>query len=152
MESNAFSRIAEENMQGLYRLSFSILHTRHDAQDAVQQGRETARPEQIRAWLTRIVINECHNIQRKRMRVVLMDEMPEMAAPEDTYEAEAELRSAIDSLPEKLRVPLLLRYMERYSETEIAQTLGVPVTTVKNRLFRARRAVRAKFDEEVTFE
>ena len=38
MESNAFSRIAEENMQGLYRLSFSILHTRHDAQDAVQQG------------------------------------------------------------------------------------------------------------------
>ena len=99
-----------------------------------------------------IVINECHNIQRKRMRVVLMDEMPEMAAPEDTYEAEAELRSAIDSLPEKLRVPLLLRYMERYSETEIAQTLGVPVTTVKNRLFRARRAVRAKFDEEVTFE
>ena len=152
MESNAFSRIAEENMQGLYRLSFSILHTRHDAQDAVQQGllrawerRETARPEQIRAWLTRIVINECHNIQRKRMRVVLMGEMPEMAAPEDTYEAEAEL-------PEKLRVPLLLRYMERYSETEIAQTLGVPVTTVKNRLFRARRAVRAKFDEEVTFE
>ena len=126
MESNAFSRIAEENMQGLYRLSFSILHTRHDAQDAVQQGllrawerRETARPEQIRAWLTRIVINECHNIQRKRMRVVLMGEMPEMAAPEDTYEAEAELRSAIDSLPEKLRVPLLLRYMERYSETEI---------------------------------
>ena len=94
MESNAFSRIAEENMQGLYRLSFSILHTRHDAQDAVQQGllrawerRETARPEQIRAWLTRIVINECHNIQRKRMRVVLMGEMPEMAAPEDTYEA-----------------------------------------------------------------
>ena len=88
----------------------------------------------------------------KRMRVVLMGEMPEMAAPEDTYEAEAELRSAIDSLPEKLRVPLLLRYMERYSETEIAQTLGVPVTTVKNLLFRARRAVRAKFDEEVTFE
>ena len=87
MESNAFSRIADENMQGLYRLSFSILHTRHDAQDAVQQGllrawerRETARPEQIRAWLTRIVINECHNIQRKRMRVVLMGEMP--ASPE----------------------------------------------------------------------
>ena len=65
MEPSAFSRIAEENMQGLYRLSFSILHTRHDAQDAVQQGllrawekRETARPEQFRAWLTRIVINE----------------------------------------------------------------------------------------------
>ena len=87
MESNAFSRIAEENMQGLYRLSFSILHTRHDAQDAVQQGllrawerRETARPEQIRAWLTRIVINECHNIQRKRMRVVLMGDASHVPA------------------------------------------------------------------------
>ena len=159
MESNAFSRIAEENMQGLYRLSFSILHTRHDAQDAVQQGllrawerRETARPEQIRAWLTRIVINECHNIQRKRMRVVLMGEMPEMAAPEDTYEAEAERRTAIDRLPQQRRAPLLRRNLARYSQREIAQPRGGPVTTVKNRLFRARRVVRAKFDEEVTFE
>lgn len=159
MEPSAFSRIAEENMQGLYRLSFSILHTRHDAQDAVQQGllrawekREAARPEQFRAWLTRIVINECHNIQRRRMRVVPMDELPERAAPEEIDAAAGELKSAVDALPEKLRVPLLLRYMERYSEKEIAQTLGVPVTTVKNRLFRARRAVRAELDEEVTFE
>ena len=159
MEPSAFSRIAEENMQGLYRLSFSILHTRHDAQVAVQQGllrawekRETARPEQFRAWLTRIVINECHNIQRRRMRVVPMDELPERAAPEEIDAAAGELKSAVDALPEKLRVPLLLRYMERYSEKEIAQTLGVPVTTVKNRLFRARRAVRAELDEEVTFE
>lgn len=158
MEASEFARAAEENMQSLYRLSVSILHTSHDAQDAVQQGLlrawerlDTARPEQFRAWLTRIVINECHNIQRRRMRVVPVEQMPEGVAPDDLTAAENELRGAIENLPEKLRVPLLLRYMEGYSEKEIAQTLGVPVTTVKNRLFRARRAVRAKIDGEVTF-
>ena len=158
MEASEFARAAEENMQSLYRLSVSILHTSHDAQDAVQQGLlrawerlDTARPEQFRAWLTRIVINECHNIQRRRMRVVPVEQMPEGVAPDDLTAAENELRGAIENLPEKLRVPLLLRCMEVYSEKEIAQTLGVPVTTVKNRLFRARRAVRAKIDGEVTF-
>lgn len=158
MEASEFARAAEENMQSLYRLSVSILHTSYDAQDAVQQGLlrawerlDTARPEQFRAWLTRIVINECHNIQRRRMRVVPVEQMPEGVAPDDLTAAENELRGAIENLPEKLRVPLLLRYMEGYSEKEIAQTLGVPVTTVKNRLFRARRAVRVKIDGEVTF-
>ena len=158
MEASEFARAAEENMQSLYRLSVSILHTSHDAQDAVQQGLlrawerlDTARPEQFRAWLTRIVINECHNIQRRRMRVVPVEQMPEGVAPDDLTAAENELRGAIENLPEKLRVPLLLRCMEGYSEKENAQTLGVPVTTVKNRLFRARRAVRAKIDGEVTF-
>ena len=158
MEASEFARAAEENMQSLYRLSVSILHTSHDAQDAVQQGLlrawerlDTARPEQFRAWLTRIVINECHNIQRRRKRVEPVEQMPEGVAPDDLTAAENELRGAIENLPEKLRVPLLLRYMEGYSEKEIAQTLGVPVTTVKNRLFRARRAVRAKIDGEVTF-
>ena len=159
MTKKQYGEEAERLAPSLRRIAYSIVHNEQDAQDAVQQGllrawerRETARPEQIRAWLTRIVINECHNIQRRRMRVVPMDELPERAAPEEIDAAAGELKSAVDALPEKLRVPLLLRYMERYSEKEIAQTLGVPVTTVKNRLFRARRAVRAELDEEVTFE
>lgn len=157
VDAAAFERAAQEALPGLYRLSMSILHAQHDAQDAVQQGllrawerRAQARPDELRAWLTRIIINECRNIQRRRMRVFPVEAMPEAAAPEESEE-DADLRRAVDGLPEKLRTPLLLRYMERYSEKEIAAAIGVSVSTVKNRLFRARRALREALLEEVTF-
>ena len=81
-----FVREAEAMLPGLYRLSLSILRAQADAQDAVQQGmlrawerRTQAREETLRGWMTRIVINECRNIQRRRMRVVPAERMPERA-------------------------------------------------------------------------
>ena len=62
------------------------------------------------------------------------------------------MRDAMDALPEKLRTPLLLKYMEGFSEQEIAGALGIPVTTVKSRLHRARKALRRMLeDAEVRF-
>ena len=88
IEETAFVREAQEMLGGMYRLSMSILRRREDAQDAVQQAmlrawerRAQAREATFRGWLTRIVINECRNIQRARMRVVPMDELPERPAP-----------------------------------------------------------------------
>ncbi|MPN24224.1 hypothetical protein SDC9_171618 [bioreactor metagenome] len=57
------------------------------------------------------------------------------------------LKAAIDALPEKLRTPLLLYHMENYLEREIAAALGLSVAAVKNRLFRARRALRTALTE-----
>ena len=153
-----FVREAEAMLPGLYRLSMSILRAQADAQDAVQQGmlrawerRTQAREETLRGWMTRIVINECRNIQRARMRVVPMDELPERPAP--MHEDEGALAEAMDAQAEKLRTPLMLRYMEGFTEKEIAQALGVSLPTVKSRLHRARRALREKLsDSEVTFE
>ena len=151
-----FTRESSALLPGMYRLAMSILHARSDAQDAVQQAllrawerRARARPESFRAWLTRIVINECRNVQRARMRVFPVEQpQTPQHVPEDVG-----LYEAIEGLPEKLRTPLLLHYMERYSEREIAGALGVPVTTVKNRLFRARRELKKTLtDSEVTFE
>lgn len=158
IDDQAFAREAEAMLPGLYRMSASILRTQADAQDAVQQGllrawerRAQAREGSFRGWLTRIVINECHNIQRGRMRVFPVDTLPEspQPGPEESHTA---LLSAVDALPEKLRTPLLLRCMEEYSEKEIASALGVPVTTVKNRLHRARMALKKQLGSEVTWE
>ena len=51
-----------------------------------------------------------------------------------------------------LRLTLLLKYMQDLSEKEAAAALGIPVTTFKNRLHRARKALRKTLDREVTFE
>lgn len=157
IDDRAFAGEVSEQLLALYRLSYSILRSRADAQDAVQQGllrawerRAQASPQTFRGWLTRIVINECHNIQRRRMRVFPVGEMPE---GEQAPQENERLAEAIDALPERLRTPLLMRYMEDYSEREIAAALGVPATTVKNRLFRARKALKKYLGHsEVTFE
>ena len=159
IDERVFTEAAQTQLAGLYRLSLSILASAADAQDAVQQGMlrawerrgQVSDESRLRAWLMRIVINECRNIQRRRMRVFPVAELPR-GAQESGEIADGGLKEAIDALDEKLRTPLLLRYMEGFSEREIAQALSVPVTTVKNRLFRARKALRAGLeDAEVRF-
>ena len=140
----------------LYRISMSILRHEADCRDAVQQALLKAwvvrgRLEETRfhTYLTRIVINECRNIQRQRMRVTPVAELPEMAY--NMQQEESELREAIDLLPESLRTPLLLHYMERFNEKETAGALGITVVAVKNRLYRARKALKQQLkDWEVT--
>ncbi|MBQ8555435.1 MAG: RNA polymerase sigma factor [Clostridia bacterium] len=152
MNEAAFTALCKAYMDGLYRISLSILHAHQDAQDAVQQAllkawtaRAKARPGCERAWLTRIVINECRSIQRQRLRVFPVETLPERPChlPDST------LRDATDALPELLRLPLLLKYMEGMSEKEAAQALGVTVTVLKGRLFRARKALGKLLNEEV---
>ena len=136
----------------LYRLSMSILRHEADCRDAVQQAllnvwaaRGRLEETRFRAYLTRAVINECRNIQRKRMRETPIDEMPDIEyvmQPE-----QSELREAIDLLPESLRMPLLLHYMECFNEKETAAALGITVVAVKNRLFRARKILKQQLKD-----
>lgn len=140
----------------LYRIGMSIVHSDADAQDAVQQAlmkawihRENIRKDKLRPWLTRTMINECRNIQRHRMRVTPVERMDENGGyiPPDSSLAEA-----MEALPEKLRIPLLLKYGEHYCEKEVAQTLDITISTAKNRLYRARKALEKNLKAEVTFE
>ena len=152
IDDAVFIEASREATPSLYRISISILKSRQDAQDAVQQGllrawaaRGKARPGQERAWLTQIVVHECRNIQRYRMRVTPVERMEEVAwEPPDPA-----LRDAVEMLPEKLRLPLLMKYMEGMTEAEVAQALRISVSAVKGRLFRARRALEKQLCEEV---
>ena len=152
MDRAQFERLYRDMLPGLYRLSQGILHSEADAQDAVQQAavrawayRERIRPGGERAYFARIVINECRNIQRTRMRVMPMDTLPEAAYdPPDPF-----LKEAVDSLPERLRLPILLTCMEGLSDAEAARALGISAAALKSRRFRARRRLREMLKEEV---
>ena len=152
-----YERVAQESLPVLYRIAFGILRSDADARDAVQQAllrgwekKENAQEGKFRWYLTRILINECRNIQRKRMRVFPMEIPP--AVQEDLPPDYQDLYDAIFRLPEKLRLPLMLKYLQDFSEKEGAAALGIPVTTFKTRLHRARTELRKKLDREVMFE
>ncbi len=151
-----YERVAQEALPVLYKIAMGILRCDADARDAVQQAllkgwekKENARPGKFRWYLTRIVINEARNIQRYRMRVFPAEMPPTAVSMPPDYQ---ELYDAIFALPDHLRLPLLLKYVQDFSEKEAAQALGIPVTAFKNRLHRARKALRKALDREVTFE
>lgn len=155
MDEETYMTVSEANMPLFYRMAYSILGNRHDAEDAVQQAllnawksRDRARPGAERAWITRIVVNECHNILRCRRRCLPTADFPEEAVP-SVQETDTGLYEAIQALPEKLRTPLLLKYMEGMSEKETAAALGLPLSSVKGRLLRARRDLKKILREEV---
>ena len=136
----------------LYRVARGYLQSADECADAVQEAlckawnkRETVSPQRFRPWLTRIVINECRNIGRRKRRIQPMAEI-ELPVSSDT--PDADLSGEISALPEKLRTPLLLHYLEGFSLDEVASTLRVPVGTVKSRLHQARKALRLELEKE----
>lgn len=156
MDKNGFEQQYLALLPGLYRLAKSILYSHADAEDAVQsaalkalKAKDRLRPGSEKAYIARIVINECRNIQRRRKRELPVGALPEEGAGSGE---EAELRIALNVLPEKYRTALLLRYMEGYSERETAQILAISLPALKSRLHRARKALANELGQEVDFE
>ena len=120
----------------LYRVAWSILRNNADCEDALQDAalrawekRGRLRDERFfRTWITRILINACYDTQRKRRRTVPLDEIPEHAAASAPDPA---LALALEALPEKLRLPLVLCYSEGMTYEEAAEVLRIPASTVR---------------------
>ena len=76
--------------------------------------------------------------------MTVTEDVGERPAPQ----GDTELRLALDALPERYRLPLVLHYLEGFSVEDIARTLRMPSGTVKYRLHQARKALRVELDGE----
>jgi len=131
----------------LYRVSTTILPQLCDREDAVQEAIEKAWRKQgklrddraMRAWVIRILINECYTLLRRRRNETLSDAIPERETAPD---ASPDLYQLFTSLNEKYRLPMVLYYVEGYSVQECARMLGMPQGTLKSRLHRGRLLLR----------
>ena len=103
---------------------------------------------QFTTWLYRVTINKCKDHLRKiKIRSIftpIKDEEEDFGystSPDEKDIAEI-VRKAIDQLPEKLKIPLLLKDIEGLSYQEIAESIQCEIGTVKSRIFRAREGLR----------
>ena len=150
MTKKQYEDEVERFAPSLRRIAYSIVRNEHDAQDAVQQAllavwarRECVEFARLKPYLTRAVMNACRDIQRARQKAIPMKEMPEMSyQPPDGV-----LADVVERLPEELRLPLLLHYMEGYKLAEIAGALGQSLPQVTSRLFRARKRLKRMLEE-----
>ena len=145
-----------------YRVARGVLRNTADAEDVAQEAllRAYRRFDRLRdrnrfrAWLVRIAfrlaLDRLRSGKRRELRDTLWSQ-PERQRPAATAEDlaassefQAHLENALAELPEKLRLVLLLAAMEGHTIEEIAALVGIPVGTVKSRIFLARKQLAEK--------
>lgn len=140
-----------------YRLAYSYVKDRETALDIVQESVVKAltkadslrEPAYMKTWFYRILINECMNTFRHSRRLVPYDQtLEERPAPERDEAARLDLYDAIDRLGEKEQTIIRLRFFEDMKLEEIARATGINLNTVKTRLYKGLRQLRALTGEE----
>jgi RNA polymerase sigma-70 factor (ECF subfamily) len=139
-----------------FRVAYSVLRHRQDAEDVAQDAlvKAYARFAQLRdrdrfrAWIVRTAwrsaIDKWRSDRRRNAREQTVDLDVPIASVEDLAQAQeraVRLWRAIDELPEKLRITIVLGAIEGYDVREVATLLELPEGTVKSRLFLARKAL-----------
>lgn len=151
-DPDAFTELMMGQMQNMYKVARSILSHEEDAADAISdtilacwEKIETLREEKyFRTWMTKILINKCNDIYRKRTNLFLAKEMPEVEYRDSGYD-NMEWKEALHVLDEKYRTVVILYYVEGFKTSEIAELLEIPEATVRTRLARSREKMAKEY-------
>ena len=153
----AYEKVAMAEMAVLYRVAKRLSRDASDAEDLVGQALlagakawENFDGRYARSWLIKILTNEYLAMKRKRSvrpeTVTLADTFDPptdgLAQEVENRALTGELLKELDALPEEYRLAVALCDVEEMAYQEAADALGVPVGTVRSRLFRGRRILR----------
>jgi RNA polymerase sigma-70 factor (ECF subfamily) len=171
-----FAELAMEHMGSLYTAALRMTRNPADAEDLVQETYLKAyrafdsfqEGTNLKAWLYRILTNTFINSYRAKKRRPDESDIDDVenlylyrrlgglegasagrSAEEEVLDhfTEAEVKEAIESLPEQFRMAVLLGDVEGFSYKEIADIMDIPIGTVMSRLHRGRRALQKRLYE-----
>lgn len=159
-DHDAFAALIDASSNRLYALASLILRDTDRAQDATQEAivrawRELPRlrdPERFEAWLRRMVVNACYDEGRKlrrRAEVSLVHLADRQVVDTTTRLAETDrIERAFRRLPLEQRTTLVLQHKFGMTHGDIAETLGIPIGTVKSRIRYGTAAMRASLEAD----
>ncbi len=141
-----------------FRVAYSIVRQKQDAEDVAQEAFARAYRrfsdlrdrEAFRAWLVRMTWRLAIDFKRSQRRRTSREDSAARLAPNATRgepdvverDRSARLWKAIDELPERLRLVVVLSAIEGHSVRDVAALLEAPEGTIKSRLFEAREKLR----------
>jgi len=169
MDSEAFGEIVKRWERKIFALCFGMLGREDDARDAVQETFIAAYKNlanfrgdaKVSSWLHRIAVNQCLTTKRRaktRSEDFLDEETneedrvfvaPSHLSPLRTAEQNERLfyvRQAVTSLPTDLRQVIVMKEFEDMTFQEISETLELPLSTVKSRVYTALKQLRMKLE------
>lgn len=142
----------------VYRIAYSQMGSRQAAEDIYQEvfvklWRSDVAfegDEHMRFWLCRVTVNQCRDAKRlwRRRPETPIDPIDLRDASEDTQaRGGVSVLDLVDKLPDDMKEAVHLHYVEGYSTKEIADICGCSPATVRTRLFRARKRIKAAWEE-----
>ncbi len=172
--SEAFEELVTRYARRLYLVSYRILRNPQDAEDAVQETflqvfrsiHKFRKESSLFTWLHRIVTNQALDKLRKQgqFKVVpiepylprfesgrLLDQMRDWRKEPNfvlqAKELELFFEKCINELPDEYRIPYILKDVERLSEDQVCEILRLSKPIMKNRVHRARLAIRKRVED-----
>lgn len=147
----------------LYGLCMTLCADKHEADDLYQDtwvkvirsfdSFDTSKD--FEPWLTRLCVNTYRDKLRRISRSPFLNFMSNESkeavfstTPAPEREDYSDLYAAIDQLPEKMRLAIILFYFEDMDISKTAETLGIPPGTVKSRLNKARKLLKEVLTDE----
>lgn len=169
-DHDAFAEIVRRWERKIFALCYGMLGKDEDARDAAQEtfiaaykNLKNFRGEaKVSSWLHRIAVNQCLTKQRRakvRGEVELDNENGDEnnsffissnkspAGQAEQRERIVNIRSAVNALPPELRQIIVMKEFEEMTFQEIAETLELPLSTVKSRLYTALKQLRMKLEK-----
>jgi RNA polymerase sigma-70 factor (ECF subfamily) len=136
-----------------FRVAYSVLRHREDAEDVAQEAyakayrsfRQLRDREKFRAWIVRMTWRLAIDRRRADRRRTTREQgsaVEPVTNPSPAQERAALVWQAIDALPDKLRIVTVLAGIQGHDMQEVGELLRVPVGTVKSRLFDARQRMK----------
>ena len=156
-----YEEVIRRNSDMVYRLAYSLVKTRADADDIFQEvflrymqnAPAFQGAEHEKAWFLRVTMNCCKNFWKSpwtRRRVALeREEMEQGGLSCELDDDSAALVDAVKQFSKKYRIVIHLFYYEELSIEEIAKLTNAKASTVRTRLTRARRQLRSLLKEEL---
>ena len=158
-------QLIERHGRRLYGLCRTLCTSPSDADDLYQETwlKVCAKFELYNAssafegWLTRICVNTYRDILRKKSRSMVFDnftsqEIKDAVMENVTIEVKedySDLHEAVQKLPDKLRLTIILYYFKDLDIRQTAEALHIPVGTVKSRLNKAKKLLKEMIQDEV---
>ncbi|PJF44816.1 MAG: hypothetical protein CUN55_02080 [Phototrophicales bacterium] len=170
-EQQACTELYERFATDVYRLAYSVLLHRQDAEDVVQEvfvyvfrslHKYDPKRGSFRTWLYTITISRCRNARRRKLlpQVALSELLANGLEPASSDEhssperssmrstARQLLKEGLQTLSPRLREAVALRYGQGLTYREMAEILGVPSKTAESRVRLAHQALRKVMDEQ----
>jgi len=172
-DEEAFSVLVNRHRNSIVSLTYRYLGNRSDAEDLAQEvflrvyrARKRYRPEaKFTTWLYRVAVNASLNEVRNRKNRPVFGAAPLPGGDEERFtpsvadgrsespqaaaersELQAQVRAAVDDLPERQRMALLLNKFHGFSYEDLAATMEMSIPAIKSLLVRARENVRRRIE------
>lgn len=156
-DAAAFELLVRRHTDAVWRVARSMVGDHHGAEDVVQETFVKAyrglgqfrRESSVRTWLLTICHRSCIEVhRRRRAHVVALDEVRHRAAREETVELRLLIAQAVEGLSSDERVAFTLVDVLGHSREEAAAVVGVPASTMRSRVARARTQVLAAVSDD----